>query len=261
MKKIAKLIAAIAFSALIVSVTACSNNTDDDGENPYLAKNTLTVSDQQVWKRNREATKISQAYLEYSINHGINAFVAMPVAGEQYFGKIPVGSGNIAGGKLNFVVPALDENAHLLNWDYFKDFFSRYWKNVKVNNESTNAEIKGNMILLESLDAYNDPDGMLDRQGIFGTNVSLDCETILYFYVNKDCRITGEKNNFYIDGQYFFETEGDLSLSFKEGWNLVWRKELYGIFVSGHATIDMEIKNPIRNPENYRWVMEPGFVF
>ena len=190
----------------------------------------------------------------------------------------PVGSGTITNGILNFSISeqlnGRTINDYLLKWKYtvseteesdekatdgFRAFFSRYWVNVRINNEETNDVIKGNMVLLMAQAAGTDPYGMLDRQGMSGTSSTISCETILYFYVNHDCLITGDVNSNFIPGQYYFTTEGNLYLPFKKGWNLVSRGETYGKNLNGHTRISMGIKNPIKNPEKYKWVMEAGF--
>jgi len=67
--KIKKPLLLIAVFALIgLSFTFCAgepaedNENDKQTENPYLG-NEIIINDQQVWKRNKDAKKISQAHL------------------------------------------------------------------------------------------------------------------------------------------------------------------------------------------------------
>ena len=240
-------------------MAACVFNIDDGGSqygiDPYIGKKTAVVSGEQVWIRNQYATKISQAYLQYNGSPApLKVFVFKPA--EPKYEKISVGSGQILNGILDFGIENLEGKTDLSGWEaeklsFFKSIFSMYWKNVQITPDST----EGYMILLET------PSDMLDRQGLFGTASTISCETILYIYVNENCTISGEANQGYIPGQYYYRTDGNLHLSLREGLNLVCRRETYGTDFSGSAVISMSIRNPIKNPENYKWVIELGYVF
>jgi len=263
-----KIIAKLLFFLLIFfiaasAVTNCTVEPVPSGENPYSG-NKLIIDNQQVWTRNRQAKKISQAYLKYGGNHGITVFVF--VAENDLFNNEnalakPVGSGSITNGILNIDQFSLKENEHLLDWkragnDHFRSFFSNYWHDTDINDST----VKGNMILLEALTG-NVPFGLLDRQRIYGTETSITCEVVLYIYVNKDCTITGNASEGYIQGQYYYYTDGNLNLKLKKGINMVCRKETYTTDFSGSAVISMEIREPIQNPENFKWVIEPDFIY
>lgn len=286
MKKFIKLAGFVVLTAVIVlSMAICNNEPiiQESGEIPY-AGDTLAVSGQQIWTQNRYATKISQVYIPYQHDEPHNILALMYMLEDEsgalldYPAPGQVGSGRIINGVLDFdtsvQLSGLTEKKYLLKWKYavpateeneeqaidgFRSFFSRYWANVNINNEEDNDEIKGNMVLLAAFTLIGDPVGMLDRQGMFGTQSTITCETILYLYVNQDCLITGDAHRNYIPGQYYFSTKGNLYLPLQQGWNLVSRKETYGTNFNGHSIISMEIKNPLQNPENYKWVMEPGF--
>ena len=278
MYNINKLSAAALLIALVL--TACpdpqDNNSGIDGENPYKGE-TLTVSNELVWKRNSHATKISNVYLEYNENHHIDAFVQVVKIEKKdddndnvTLDRVVVGSGDIVDRVLTFSTDAIADDK-LMSWpglsykyegdNYitasWKSFF-REWPDADISNKN----VLGNMILLDASNNVSgeiEYKGMLDRQKITGTDTTITCETILYFYVNDDCVITGTKNNGYISGQYYYYTEGDLHLSLKKGVNLVSRTETYGTTFSGSAHIGMEVRDPIEKPENYKWVIEPGF--
>jgi len=247
---------------LVFPMAGCSYGINDatsaakqnqNTEHPYLGKKTLAIYDQQVLTRNRYATKVSQAYIKYNGNHVID--VGVPYA---YGSDIYVGSGIIKDGLLTFNTNKLVENTHLLNWIDFNQFFSRYWKDVFTSD----LTVRGNTI---ALFAYPDNsslvvDGILDRQKITGTATTITCETVLYFYVDKDCTITGKANSNYISGLYYFTTVGDLYLPLKAGWNIVSRTETYGTNFNGHARIGMELKNPLPDAGSFKWTMELGFT-
>ena len=280
MRKLIKLPGISALVALILfSMAGCSDGLNDATsaakqnqitETTYLGKKTLAISGKQTWTRNRYATKISQAYLKYEGNHVID--VAVPMAyNPLYIPGIPedpytnprlisalVGSGDIRKGIISFNTNDLVESKHLVDWPDFRLFFSRYWNDVFTSD----LTVKGNTIALY---AYPEStsytvDGMLDRQRITGSATTITCETVLYFYVDKDCTITGKANSNYIAGLYYFTTEGDLYLPLKAGWNIVSRTETYGTNYNGHARIGMKLKNPLQNAEKFKWTMELGFT-
>jgi len=272
MKIINKLPLIIAFALVIFILTTCADEQSEiKGESPYQGNN-LIIDNQQVWIRNKEAKKISQVYLKYDDEdeHIIDGFFDVvdavneeemttnedETADEIEYNPEIAGTGGMKKGILNINISEPDENKHLMEWQYFKQFFS-LWKNV-TNNSSEIESVKGNMMILYALKG-EEPIGPLDRQRIIGTDSTITQETILYFYVNKNCVITGEADSGYIDKQYFYFTEGNLRLSLHQGWNMVCRKETYGKNFSGSAYISMEIRNPITNPENFKWVIEPGF--
>ena len=310
MKKIFKFLAIVPPAAVILfSIAACAmdnsaSSDDERSENPYLG-NILDISGQQVWTRNRLATKVSQAYLPHDGNHYITAlfYTTYYNPATNYYLLMSLAapreaSGIVSGGILKFAVQdRMITNEMLLRWDnivcpnpacdygvvcdYVKcynrscdhytcpeehDFlpfraYFREWKNVRINPSDT----KGNVAFLmsQAVPAVSGGLGIggMDRQKITGTGTTVTCETIMYFYVTKDCEITGEYDTGYIPGNYYFSTEGSLNLTLKEGWNLVLRRETYGTNFNGHARIGMEIRAPIKNPEQYKWTIEQGFSF
>ena len=263
MKKITKLFPAVVIGLSLLVLNVCTDITEENSENPYKGQ-TLTVKGQQVWQRNSKATKVSQAYIPYNEEHEIEVFVE--ALDDTFSGKKEVvGSGDIKNDYLTFSTNIIDDDK-LLEWKYEIEYnnetykfngwnsFFREWPDADISDKN----IKGNMLLL---DAYSSDDhkGMLDRQKITGTASTITCETVLYIYVTGDCRITGTSNSGYTPGQYYYNTKGNLNLSLKKGLNLICRSETYGTNFSGSAVISMEVKNPLRNPENYKWVIEPGF--
>jgi len=248
--------------AVIFYMAGCSDKIEEDKiltetiENQY--QNSINILEEYVWTRNRNTTKISQVYQSYKGTHNIEAHFYLP--GD----KATIGSGDLKNGVLDFTV--LPENLtedNLLEWNYLKAFFSSEdsgvgaWKNVNVIKPE-NIEIKGNLLLLDAYTSGKVIGGMIDRQKFVGDRSSLSCETILYFYLNEDCTISGDIDKGYRDGDSYYQAGNKLYLPFKKGWNLVTRTEKYSTNISGYAVISMEIK-PITNPQDYKWVIELGY--
>ena len=244
-------------SIIIVSAAACYDAPDETIENQY--RSIIDVFGEKAWTRNRNTTKVSQAYQPYAGTHDIEAFFYLPDGDEE----VTVGSGKLKNGILDFtVLPDKLTNASLLEWDYMKAFFNTEsgvgaWSNV-ILIKPANTEVKGNLLLLDAYTPGDITGGLMDRQRFTGGRTSLSCETILYFYVNEDCTIVGNNDSGYRYGQSYYRAGNKLNLPLKKGWNLITRTEKYGTDISGYATIYMEIK-PIINPQDYKWVIEKGF--
>ena len=293
---------AVCAALLPFLMAACDNDPavdDDGGENPFKGSS-LAVIGQQVWTRNRYASKISQAYLPYTEDHELYAVVYTDIPAAPFRKLVPLtgthASGIISGGVMRFAVQDMPEDSLLL-WDsaectnpspgacdydacdYLKCFdrgcayhqceyhtwftlrsFFREWKDLAVDPPASGRI--GNVAVLVAVstgDSGQVSAGVLDRQGISGTRTTISCETILYVYVKDNCRITGTADTGFLPGNYYYSTDGDLDIALKKGWNLLSRKETYGTDFSGSAVIAMEIKNPIKNPEQYRWTITLGF--
>ena len=256
---IIKLIEILFLISIFFLMAGCDNSTEEKSkgaiENQY--QNSINILEEQVWTRNRNTTKISQVYQSYTGTHNIEAYFYLPDD------KATIGFGNLINGVMDFTV--LPENlteGNLLEWDYLKAFFSSEsgvgaWNNVNVIKPE-NIEIKGNLLLLDAYTSDVLIGGMIDRQKFVGDRSSLSCETILYFYLNEDCTISGDIDRGYRNGDSYYQAGNKLYLPLKKGWNLVTRTEKYSTDISGYATISMEIK-PIKNPQDYKWVIEPGF--
>ena len=294
MGKIIKFLGIIFLAAVIFPIASCvqdaNDNKDESGsESPYLG-NTLEIKGQQVWTRNHNATKVSQAYIPHKETHTVYAIVYAPNPATNYQRQLAVG--RINSGVFNLTLQGGVENDKLLIWDdpddcgyalgcdydkcdywrcfnrscefhqcsgnheyyIFRSFFKE-WIDTKINPSGT----LGNVAILMS--KSSEGSGALDRQGMIGTGTTITCETILYVYVNQDCQITGKYGAGYVPGNYYYSTEGSLNLTLKKGWNLVSRRETYGTNFNGHAKIGMMIRNPISNPESYKWTIEQGFTF
>ena len=292
----------------ILSAVACSNDPGAGGENPY--QESMVVDNQQVWKHNKSAVKVSQVFQEYNGNHDIVAVVSVP-SEITFSSLVQLGDkiddphvgpvvGKIENGIMNFAVLENDIKNHLLKWDnnycpecgyslcdhhepgdsncgndlffaahackdchwVFLSRFFREWKNTAI----TPSDAKGNIILISACPNASGATGGIDRHGFSGTENSLTNETILYLYVDKPCVISGDPSQGYIPGNYYYYTQGALNLTLKKGFNLITRGEKYLSYLPGEipnasAYISMEIRNPLENPEKYRWAIELGFTF
>jgi len=241
MKNIIKI---VVLSIIIVSlVTACStDNTPENEENPCLG-NTFTVSNEQVWEI-RGGTKLSAAYFKSSVTADpVTAYVidmskAPPLN--------PLGSGDISNGILNFTVPPL-VSEDLMDWSFFRtlpgigDLFE-LWSDLTISDPNT----KVNILLVMFSD--NGTPWVLNNEKLIGTRISFGLRFIDYFYVDRDCRITGNYGEKIIMDSYGY-TESSLDLSLKEGWNMVCEKQTLDF--SGKIAFSMELVNP----KDFRWVM------
>jgi hypothetical protein len=227
-------------------MTVCA----DPDTNPYQGL-TLTISDQQVFQRNVFATKISQAYVLYNENHTVTPYVI--VSGTYR----PVGTGNITNGILNFTIDEKIAN-HLVDWDDLKKEIPTllFWDDVKISRQG----IRGNFIwdlAFPTGTGADYPNGFLQRERIIGTSTTITNETVFYIYVNEDCRITGKAStgfDRYPGRGYFYRTRGDLDLPLKKGFNMIVATETYGTNFDGTAHISLEVRNPLQDPDSFRWV-------
>jgi hypothetical protein len=226
MKTVTKMFVIIALTAVIVfSITTCINQ-QKPVESSYVG-GTLKVTHEQVWERTNDP-EISKAYEKSTITGDISIVT---------LAEDEIGTGDIQNGFLNFSVgnPGTE---NLSTWDVLKEEFYE-WKNVTIDAPDT----VGNVITL-----ITDTGKMLGRERLYGTDTKLGLESIIYVYVNKDCKITGEYNDVSINGYY---TATILDLSFKRGWNLLCRREFFDI--DGRNAVTMEIKQPV----DFRWVILP----
>ena len=240
-----------AFVLIVFLMTACrldEQEQETNSENPYKGL-VLTISGQQMFQRNRFATKISQAYISYNGTHTVTPYV---IVGNDYFS---VGAGSITNGILNFTVDGRITN-HLIDWNDLRKEIPTldFWDKVGINK----PEIKGNFIWDLAFPTSNGagyPNGFLQRERLTGTSSTITNETVFYIYVSDDCRITGTASNGFDEGRmYFYRTIGNLDLPLKKGFNMIVATETYGTDFDGSAYISLEVRDPLLDPETYRWV-------
>jgi len=235
MKTINKMFVITVIAAVnLFSITACAEEQQQQQastvEFPYVG-NTLIVSGEKVWEQTVDH-KISGAYAESTVTSGVSIVT---------LDRVKIGTGNIINGFLSFSVS--DPGAeNLLAWDDLKKIFYE-WTNVTIDDPTAN----GNVITL-----ITDTNAKLSKGKLYGTNTQLDMDNIMYIYVDKDCRITGDKSEGEEPGVRYWYTIDILDLSFKKGWNLLCRREYYDN-TSGKDAVSMEIKQLV----DFRWVIWP----
>ena len=295
MKKTLKTFSIAALAALIVFLMpSCRQDLYNDttgnsiidnssSTSPYLG-DLLTVNAEQVWTRSKTATKISQVYDAYK---GSNDTVKMYVVKLDFdsnnptipvYTKVPVGDGDIANGKLTLTFNHAIDEVNLWEWPYYMYLFpevnSFVYYNSQVNtsdptritnwiNDIPNSSYMAtiNMVFFDVYSG-NTYEGVMDRQRTYGTATTVTNEKLIYVYAkadaNGECRINLPAVSGYLDGQYFFDSEGPLDLSLKEGLNMVIRRETYGKDFGGKAKIQYEVRNPLRGLEDFKWNFEMG---
>jgi hypothetical protein len=226
MKMVTKMFVITVIAAVIVfSMTACSVDQKKQAEETQYAGVMLNVPNEQVWNL-IDGYTISDAYEKSTLTSGVSI---VTLTGDE------ISTGEIKGGVLTFSVTE-PEADNLLVWDVLKALFND-WNDVTIDD----LDAKGNVITVNI-----DAGGRLNREKLYGTNTLLGLESIIYIFVNKNCRITGE----YKDGSYWY-TAGILDLPLKRGWNLLCRREF--LDMSGEDAVSMEMKQPV----DFRWAIRP----
>jgi hypothetical protein len=234
-------------AAILFLMAACDGLVDNGGsdvnDGPTHFKDRLIITSQQVWERNSDSTITNKKpYRKYTGDSEVFFLVTMPdSAGGLTTNPIPIGFGKISMGMLSFAVDELEDN-YLLAKDDFSICFGE-WSNVTIDPPTA----KGNTIVPDKL-GIPDSGYLLNREELYGTRSSIALESILFIYVNTDCRIRGS----YFEGRkgnHYIRTESGLDLYLKNGWNTVCRKETLN--TSGYINVSMEI----RNPNELKWAM------
>ena len=229
-------------AAIVIIVSACSleANKEIRGDGPTHISGTLTMSNLQVWEQNKTAVKLSDAYFPFTNGTEIQVYslIFLPDSGN-YVPQF-LDEGKIRNGKLSIAVPEL-EDPLLMDWDDLNPLCFPEWSVIDPPSiEPSNT--KGNMVY------FGSPEGMLNREGLVGTPYSIGMESIIFFYVNKDCKITlGSGDGIYDGNQISVYDQQPLYL--KEGWNTICKRESFG--KSGNSIIAMTIKNP----NDFKWVI------
>ena len=241
MKKTIGLFGATALAVLMVFLAAaCPDDTSKDkGESPYKGEK-LVVTNQQL--------------SEHAVNaHGpTNAYINSSKSGELLISDQKgntLGTGTITGGKINFTLNEPGNKYKIDDEAAFGKAFHDFWDNVTVV-EPADDTIEGNdvrMMIFHEDEGIND---LFFREKTVGTKDSVALETIVFIYVNGNCRIKGNAKQGMVPGTGYFSSE-DIDLALEKGWNLVCRKMLYGSEVVGTNIISMEIKNLV----DFKWAI------
>jgi len=252
MKTIAKIVRVTFLAAVILcTMTMCAllADDDDDGEKdtngPTHFEGVLKVSNEQVWLQNKEAKRQSDAwYFKFEGGNGINVFTGFSYddQGKVVQLKKLVGSGKIEKGRLNFVVAELAQE-DLVRADILATFFKEY-KDVTIEP----SDVKGTNIL-----PVTSANERLNREGLFLLNSSVGVESVMFLYVDKDCRITGNPDVITWDQgerSYISKTDSAIDIPLQKGWNTLYRTEVFDR-ESGYDNVSMGISNP----NNFKWVL------
>jgi hypothetical protein len=237
MKFIAKLFRASVFTVAVVSLlAACALLADDGGDDnkdgPTHFTGNQKISGEQVYEENPDAGgKISDIYRKYT---GEDCDISIIT-----FNRIPAGSGEIKSGKLSFEVPPLDQEK-LIDMETLKLAFFKEYEDVSIMPQG----VMSNIIVIEKSDNV-----LLNREKMSGSSNSIWLESVWFFYVDKDCVITGNPSSGMRENDSLYKT-GDLNLALKQGWNTVCRKQLYE---GAHGT--EEDTDGIKNPKDFKWVI------
>jgi len=250
----------------IAALAACNlNSGSNDG--PTNLGDTLTVSGQQVWEPNDKTGYISKLFYKSNSDNAISAFAVIPkwadanqdayaVNGE---GNVDFDTpfvdsvtGSISKGILDLTIPAPDDSLLYLNGDDLLYYvFHDWWGDITQSKSSSISidpeDVRGNRFI--PMAAIDDPPGFsgLVQMAFNGTQSSLTCSYIYYFYVDKDCTITAKR----VVDQIGYNSFNAFTLNLKEGWNTVLAKQTYTD--SGHSTLSLEV----RNPQDMKWALMP----
>ena len=221
-----------AFAAMfVISIAACSNDPAENIESPYLSK-TLIVTNEQVWEHTN-ANKPSEMYTKSTVNIGVN-ITALNGA--------TIGLGEIKNGVLSFTVNE-PGSGNLQALTDRLDVIFREWKDVAIDDPNTMGTI--------ATPSFSNGTRRLLKEKMIITSTSFGLEEILHVYVDRDCKITGNKNEGMNPGENYYYTANNLDLSLKEGWNLLCRTEVYGSDQDGRDAVSMEIKDLV----DFKWAI------
>ena len=256
MKKTANLFEIVALLLILFSVAACETSLGNDiaeskpvpvsvpvTASPYLGITTMVVTDQQVYELNHTPGGISTMHSPYK---GPDLTIdALALSGSHL-----VGNGEITNGKLSIAVPPLSSTVLAKGEDLLGGFgeWSKAGAVVKILspiNEDLKDEKIGNAVVLASVvSAPPGFDKILMKWGFSGTRTSLSAEEMVYYYVDRDCKIIASEG-VDLSLNYIYPA---FTLELKKGWNVVCLIETYT--TSGISTYSAELKNP-----NHAWVL------
>ena len=240
MKSILK--TAVFFAVIVLLMAACSTDTPEYVKSPYLGK-TLTVTNEQVWKLVGNK-KISEAYGKSFVT--VDPVTVAIIDMTRFPPLNPLGSGDVINGILNFSVPT-PASEDLIDWSVFTmipgigDLFE-LWSDLEISDPDT----KINVLLV--MFSENGTNWVINNEKLVGTIISFGIRMIDYYYVDRDCRITGNYGEKIIMDSYGY-TDSSLDLYLKEGWNMVCENQTLDF--SGKIAFSMELVNP----NDFRWVM------
>jgi len=236
MEKVEKALKTAVLAAVIVFCsTACALLADDDTDGPVNYKSSFTIKKEQVWE-GTNSNKLNEVYKKFDGERGISVNVYRDEDGNNPVKNI--GSGIIEKGRLTCEVPE-PQAGDLMEWDNFKAIFSE-WNDLKCV-----PEVKGTFLVFVTSE-----NELLNKEKMSGSSDSLWLESILFVYVDNDCKITGTPGKGIRPGDAFYETTENLDLQLLKGWNTICQKQL---FQGDRGTEADSLK--IKNPNDFKWAI------
>jgi len=247
MKMLVKVLKTAVLAAVIVfCAAACALLADDDevtyGPTHYTGA--LKIEKEQVWLQNKEAKRQNDDwYFKFNDDCDINIVTGFSYDDQgKVINKKSVCSGKIEKGSLSFEVAELSQ-AYLVSADVLTSFFKEY-KDVTFEP----SDVKGTNIL-----PITSAGESLNREGLFLLDTSVGLESVLYLYVDNDCRVRGNPGviTWNLETKsYFSNTESAIDISLQKGWNTIYRSEVFDR-TSGYDNVSMGLSNP----DNFKWVL------
>ena len=242
MKKTTKLSGAAVLAAVILfSLVTCGNASDDSGgkkgERPYKGQ-ILVVANEQVWEHEDNAHRLGDAYFE-STENGVIYIYSID--------SDTLAEGEIIDGKLSFTLGEL-KNVYEIDDDVLDTVFHNWWDNVSVV-EPIDKKIGINAV--KSMYYHGDEGayGLIFKEKLVGTSHSIALETLVFIFVDEDCRITGDVKHGMVPGTGYFASE-PLDLPLKQGWNIVSEEMLYDMY-----HVEMDISLEVKNLVDFKWAI------
>ena len=242
-------------AAVMFQLTGCIQEAEEeDKEGPTNYKETITVKSQQVWIRDIDDLSPNTAYHRFTGNRDMIVLIRVYNSSDASgLGWKQIDTGAIADGKLSFGI-GMPEAGDLMDINDLRTRNLRFWKDV-------NFSVQGAKYTYFEVDSS--VGDRLTRERLVGGKSTLSQEIIQFIYVDADCKITGNPDEF-IDATVhptIWHAEGDLNLSLKAGWNTIFRTETYSDSddpaIAGKAVVKMRMKNP----DNLKWtIYDPSYL-
>jgi len=238
MEKIEKALKIAVLAAVIVfCATACALLADEDNDGPVNYKSSFKIDNEQVWE-GTDSNKLSEVYKKFEGERGISVNIYYQDEDGNFPLTKKIGPGIIEKGRLTCEVSE-PQAGDLMEWDNFKAIFSEW------NYLDCVPKVKGTF--LEFVTSENE---WLSREKMSGSSDSLWLESILFVYVDKDCKITGTPIEGIRPGEAFYKTTEPLDLQLLKGWNTICQKQL----LEGMNGIEAD-SLIIKNPNDFKWAI------
>jgi len=237
MKIIEKILEISALAAVILfSMVTCDLNKEDDTDGPTYYKGAFKITKEQVWE-GTDSNKLSEVYKRFDGNREMSINVCLSDGKGKFAPTKKLGSGKIEKGFLTCDIPEPSAD-DLMEWDDYKSRFFE-WDDLDCNPKA-----KGTFLVLVTSNSE-----LLNKEKMSGSSDSLWLESILFVYVDSDCRITGTPGEGIRPGDAFYETQ-NLDLKLKSGWNTVCEKQL----LEGDRGVEADSMT-IKNPNDFKWAI------